>query len=449
MEKEITLPQISEGEDTGLVSDIYVKEGDHVESEQSIIAVESDKATVDVPVEEEGNVKSIRVKEGDEIKAGDIILILDTKEKQDGSPAGKKGKKEEKEEEEKTRASNDMNENGGQKTTDGKQKKELSDVKEEQPEKEGAAKEETRRLEKTKSEETDKEIPAAPLARKFARELGIDLQKLNHGDPEQRVTREDVFNYAKKVITGKNQRKGERKTNRQIDLPDFSQWGETEKKPLSAIRRITAVSTQSSWRNIPHVTNFDEADITAFEKFRKRQKGDVKLTVTSMLLKLCGEALKKFPEFNASLDMQNQEIIYKKYYHIGVAVDTKDGLLVPVIRDVDKKSMFDLAEELAEVSEKALNRKLTSDEMKGGNFVISNLGGIGGTSFTPIIYPPQAAILGVSRADVKPLYIRRKAKPRKMLPLSLSYDHRLIDGADAARFLRWLSKAMENPWNLL
>ena len=236
-------------------------------------------------------------------------------------------------------------------------------------------------------------------------------------------------------------------------LPDFSRWGEIERAAMGGIRRATAKQMATAWATIPHVTNFDQADITELEKVRKQYTSKVeaaggKLTITVMLLKIVAGALKQFPQFCASVDMEKAEIIYKKYYHLGVAVDTSQGLLVPVIRDVDQKNIIKLAVELSEIVEKAQNRKLGLEEMQGGTFTISNLGNIGGTNFAPIINAPEVAILGVSRSRIEPVFIDNQFQPHLMLPLALSYDHRLIDGADAARFLRRLVDALENPFLL-
>jgi pyruvate dehydrogenase E2 component (dihydrolipoamide acetyltransferase) len=235
------------------------------------------------------------------------------------------------------------------------------------------------------------------------------------------------------------------------EVPDFSKWGPVEAQPMSRIRTITAESTVNSWQTIPQVVQFEKADITEVEKFRLASKAAVekaggKLTMTAILLKLTAMALKQFPKFNASVDMKNNQIIYKNYINIGIAVDTEQGLLVPVVRDVDKKSLTQLSVELGGIAERARLRKLTSEEMQGGNFTISNLGGIGGTSFTPIVYPNQVAILGVSKSAIEPVYQDGAFVPRNMLPLSLSYDHRLIDGADGARFLGWMCKVLEQPF---
>ncbi len=236
-------------------------------------------------------------------------------------------------------------------------------------------------------------------------------------------------------------------------LPDFSRWGEVERTAMGGIRRATAKYMATAWATIPHATNFDKADITELEKLRKQHTSKVeaaggKLTITAVLLKIAAGALKQFPQFCASVDMESAEIIYKKYYHIGVAVDTPQGLLVPVIREVDQKNIIELAIELSQAAEKARNRKLGFEEMQGGTFTISNLGGIGGMNFAPIINAPEVAILGVARSRIEPVFTDDQFQPRLMLPLALSYDHRLIDGADAARFLRRLVDVLENPFLL-
>jgi pyruvate dehydrogenase E2 component (dihydrolipoamide acetyltransferase) len=233
-------------------------------------------------------------------------------------------------------------------------------------------------------------------------------------------------------------------------LPDYSRWGEVERLPMSKVRRITAERMTEAWTTVPHVTQYDKADITEMEAARKKfgkraQDAGGKLTMTAILLKVCAGALKNFPEFNTSVDMTTSEIVYKKYYNIGVAVDTDRGLLVPVIKNVDCKSIVDIAVELTTVAEKTRDKKIKPDDLEGGNFTVSNLGGIGGTYFSPIVYAPEVAILGVSRADMRPRWNGEKFEPRLMMPLSLSYDHRVIDGALAARFIRWVSDALEDP----
>jgi pyruvate dehydrogenase E2 component (dihydrolipoamide acetyltransferase) len=291
----------------------------------------------------------------------------------------------------------------------------------------------------------------------MARELGVDIRQVTGSGEGGRISVEDVQVYVKGVMTSAasvgEAVGGGAPARPSPALPDFSKWGEIERKPMSNIRRKTAEHLGNAWNTIPHVTQHDKADITALEALRKEyspqaEKAGGKLTMTAIALKVVAGALKKFPQFNASVDAARNEIVYKKSVHIGVAVDTERGLLVPVIRDVDRKGIFELSAELAKLSEKARAGKLSLDEMSGGGMSISNLGGIGGTAFTPIVNWPEVAILGISRGAMEPVWAGDSFEPRLMLPLSLSYDHRLIDGADAARFLRWVCEAFEQPFVL-
>jgi pyruvate dehydrogenase E2 component (dihydrolipoamide acetyltransferase) len=292
-------------------------------------------------------------------------------------------------------------------------------------------------------------VPAAPSVRRVARELGVDINDVVGSGPAGRISQEDVVRRAKEIIS--SPAVGATAAAK-IKLPDFSKWGDIERTPMRSVRRSTAEHLTQAW-TIPHVTQYDKVDITELDKLRQRYSKEAenaggKLTVTAIALKVIASALKRFPQFAASIDTAREEIIYKRYYHIGVAVDTERGLLVPVIRDVDKKGIVHLAVELAQASEKARNRQLSMGDMEGGVFTITNLGGIGGTYFSPIINSPEVAILGISRSSTEPVYVDGEFRPRLMLPLSLSYDHRLIDGADAARFIRWVAEAFEQPFLL-
>ena len=298
--------------------------------------------------------------------------------------------------------------------------------------------------------------PASPAIRRLARELGVDINKVTGTGPEGRIDEQDVKNYAKEIIS---RAAGMRPAGETFAaLPDFAKWGQIERKPMSNVRRATAEHLALAWHNVPQVTQFDSADVTELEslrsRFSERQDGSAaKITVTAIALKVVAAALRKFPQFAASIDMANRQVIYKHYFNIGVAVDTSYGLVVPVVRDADQKSIPDLAGELSEVSQRAREKKLSLEEMSGGVFTITNLGGIGGTGFSPIVNYPEVAILGISRLSVEPRLAEGQSggsfQPRKILPLSLSYDHRLIDGADAARFLRWVAEALEQPALLL
>jgi pyruvate dehydrogenase E2 component (dihydrolipoamide acetyltransferase) len=287
-------------------------------------------------------------------------------------------------------------------------------------------------------------VPAGPATRKLARDWGVDLAQVPGSGPKGRVTQDDIKGFVKALTAGG----GSRATA--PPLPDFSQWGAVEYKPFDSIRRKTAEQVALAWTTIPHVTQHDSADVTDIDAFRKQQEGKgPKLTVTAFVLKSCAIVLRQFPQFNSSLDLAKGQLVFKKYCHIGVAVDTERGLLVPVLRDVDKKGVEDLAKEMAELAERARQKKLSADDMRGGCFTISNLGGIGGTGFTPIVNYPEVAILGLSRARQEPRLRDGQFVPRLVLPLSLSYDHRVIDGAGAARFTRRLAEMLENPLVML
>jgi pyruvate dehydrogenase E2 component (dihydrolipoamide acetyltransferase) len=290
---------------------------------------------------------------------------------------------------------------------------------------------------------------ASPSVRKLARELGVDVTAVRGTGERGRVSKEDVMAFAKAALAQRPSAGGPPGK----PLPDFSKWGSVRREPLSGVRRITAESMALSWATVPQVTQYDRADVTELEAYRAKLAQapaleGVKVTVTAVLLRVVASALVKFPRFNASLDAERGEIVFKEHVHVGVAVDTERGLLVPVVRDAGRKNVAQLASELAALAEKARSKKLLPDEMEGGTFTVSNLGGIGGTAFSPIVYWPQAAILGVARTEAVPVWRDGQFVPRRVLPLSLSYDHRLIDGADGARFLRWICEALEAPWLL-
>jgi pyruvate dehydrogenase E2 component (dihydrolipoamide acetyltransferase) len=297
-------------------------------------------------------------------------------------------------------------------------------------------------------------VPAAPHVRRLARELGVDIHSVPGKGPGGRISEDDVKAFAKALILTAASGAGATATHvKQPALPDFSKWGKIERVSMRGVRRKTAEHMWEAWSSIPHVTQNDKADITELEQLRSRfgpkaEEAGGKLTVTAIALKVCASALKIFPQFNASIDMEKEEIVYKQFINIGVAVDTDRGLLVPVIRDVDKKNIVELAAELTQLSKKARDKKLAPADMEGGTFTITNLGGIGGTGFSPIVNYPEVAILGLSRSSMEPVWLNGKFEPRMVLPLSLSYDHRLIDGADAARFLRWIAEAFEQPFLL-
>lgn len=416
--KEIKIPDLGNISSADVI-EVAVKSGDHVKKEDALITLESDKASMDIPSPEEGIVKEIKVKVGDKVSSGTLILTLeasaDAASAKETQPAAKQ---------EATKAAEKTPEKTPEKIqTPTPQKSEPVSVQRE----EGAL------------------VHAGPGVRRLAHEFGVDLTKVNASGPKSRILKEDVQAYVKSALAG-----GAKSGGGALPAPpvvDFTQFGAIESKPLSRIKRLTAVNLHRNWVLAPHVTQFEEADITELEAFRKAQlsaaeKQGVKLTPLVFIMKAVVKTLQAFPTFNASLDPNGEQLILKKYFHIGVAVDTPDGLVVPVIRDVDKKGLFDLAKELAEISTKARAKNLSPNDMQGSSFTISSLGGIGGTAFTPIVNLPDVAILGVSRAAMKPVYQEGHFVPRLMLPLSLSYDHRVIDGAEGARFAVHLAQCL-------
>jgi pyruvate dehydrogenase E2 component (dihydrolipoamide acetyltransferase) len=420
--KDILLPDLGEGIDLVDVSEVLIKIGDSVAADDPVIVLESDKATMEVPTTEGGIVSKVYVKNGDQIRAGQPIVAIDIK-------AGDKPQK-------------------------------PSSAPEEQPAEQKAVKEVAALVTPIAKHDREKTVqvdiqtatksplqtlaPASPGVRRFARELGVTLSFVLGSGKKGRIVKEDVQEYVKEQLAAKV-----KPAVPQLPTVDFSQWGSIEKVALNRIRRITGERMQISWQTVPHVTQFDKADITELEAYRKSlQKGkstdQVKVTILPFLMKAVTQLLIEFPDFNSSLDSNSNDLIQKKYYNIGVAVDTPGGLVVPVIKNVDKKNIMILSEELIDVSTRARNRKINPDELVGGTFTISSLGSISGTYFTPIINLPEVAILGVSRAVKEPVYINEKIKTRFMLPYALSYDHRVIDGAEAARFTKRLNEILTN-----
>ena len=431
MIEDVKLPEISENVDSGVVIGILVKVGDWVRMEQPLVELETEKATFELPSPVSGQVIEINVKENDEVKVGQIIAKIDPDAQAAEPPASSGTEQPEMAQTERTPPAS-------------AKKSEFAAG--------GAAPAKPARAEpvRQRKEPAAAAAPASPAVRQLARELGVDLGQVTGSGPGGRISAEDVKDYVRGIVAGGG---GAGAAPLHKPLPDFSKWGQVERQPMSVTRRRIAGTLSYAWSNIPHVTQHDQADITALEEFRREyaervQQAGGKLTVTSILLKIVASALKAFPTFNTSLDAERNEMILKKYYHINVAVDTDRGLLVPVVRDVDTKSILKLSVELAGLAEKARSNKLTPEDMTGGNFTISNLGGIGGTAFSPIIYWPQVAILGAARARQQAVYMEGQLQPRLILPLSLSYDHRIIDGAEGVRFLKWIAQALERPFLL-
>ena len=429
--REVFVPDIGDFKNVDVV-EVLVKPGDTVKPEQSLISVESDKATMEIPSPAAGVVKEMRVKTGDKVSQGSPILVLEETETAPAAPARSAPK--------------------SQEAPTAKPGPVLAAVPAPVP----AAPAVGRTEPVSASAQLPGTIPhASPSVRKFARELGVDLVRVKGSGPKGRITQADVQEFVKGVMRGAPAVAAvSARGGLVLDLPewpqvDFAKFGPVEAKPLSRIRKLSGGFLHRNWVSIPHVTQHDEADITELEAFRREnaqvaEKGGFKLTMLAFLVKASVNALKEFPDFNASLDKTGENLIIKKYYHIGVAVDTPDGLVVPVIRDADRKGVFDLAKELAEISKAAREKKLKPDSMRGGTFSISSLGGIGGTSFTPIINAPEVAILGVARSQMRPVYKDGAFIPRLILPFSLAYDHRVIDGAAGARFTTYLASVLSD-----
>lgn len=424
---EIKVPDIGGAENVDVI-EVFVKPGDKINMEDPLIALESDKATMDVPSSSTGVVKEVKVKVGDKVSQGSVILLV---------AAG-----------EQTKAADEKT---------GAKKEEKKEAKPEKKEKEQQVQEKSEGKAEEKPEEKREELQpgrvhAGPAVRRLAHEFDLDLATIRGTGNKDRITKEDIQQFVKSQLRLA-------KTGGGFALPaapkiDFSKFGTIETQALNKIKKITGETMSRNWMSIPHVTQFGEAEITELEEFRQREKKalekeKINLTPLVFIMKAVVSALKTYPQFNASLNETNDALILKKYFHIGVAVDTPKGLVVPVIRDVDQKGLKELAIELATISKKAREKGLAVTDMQGGCFTISSLGGIGGTAFTPIINAPEVAILGVSRAEIKPVFKNDEFQPCLKLPLSLSYDHRVIDGADGARFLMHLCQVLQDIRTLL
>ncbi len=420
---DIRIPHLGEGADSGTVVNVFVKEGDTVKKDQTLIELENEKAVAPIPSTHGGVVTKLLVKAGDKVTVGQAILTLS----EDGAPAS------------------GVSQNG---EASAPRVAEAGPPAPARPANEDYHYKSPAGL----------APPASPTIRRMAADLGIDLTRVRGSEPGGRIVMADLRNYIQNL-----QHKGAQPAPAISSAPgapaktaekiDFSKWGPVTRKAASGLRQKIGQKMSEAWTTIPHVTQFDEADITALMALRKKaavsfEKKGAHLTLTPFVMKAVAAALKKYPVFNSSLDEASQEIVYKEYVHLGVAVDTEAGLIVPVVRDADKKSMLDISLELEKLAEKTRQRKIAADELKGGSFTLSNLGSIGGTHFTPIVNKPEVAILGIGRGVLKPVVVKDKASPsfeaRMMLPLALSYDHRVIDGADGARFIRLIVEALEN-----
>ncbi len=425
-EKEILLHDIGDF-DTVEVIEIAVSVGDQVNAEDTLITLESEKATMDIPSPQAGEIKQIKVKVGDRIKEGSpIVSLLSSETTTEVEEQKEPEKVETKPAEEKT----------------------VETLTEPRPAPEIPA---TSQL---VGQSQSAKAHASPSVRRFARELGVDLGLVYGSGPKGRILKEDVKAFTKSIMSGEKLSNKGAFASPEVPPVDFSKFGDIETKELTRIRRLTGQALHRSWITVPHVTQFDEADITELEEFRKSKiqtakKQGIKLTLIAFLVKAVVDALQQYPEFNSSLSADGENIIIKKYFHIGVAVNTDNGLMVPVIKDADKKGLFDIAKEISDLSEKAREGKISPKDLQGGCFTISSLGGIGGLNFTPIVNTPEVAILGVSRATIKPVYEGGELVPRLIMPFSLSYDHRVIDGVAGAQFTQFLNTILTDIRHIL
>lgn len=420
VETEIKVPDIGGAAGVDVI-EILVKEGDVITKDTPLVTLESDKASMEIPSSSAGVIRSIKMKLGDKVSEGDVILVIAAESSESQSQPSE------------TKAEPIVEA--------AKPAEVVVEPVKEQPvivqESNAAIPVENKTI-----------VSAGPAVRRMAHALGVNLSEVQGSERKSRISKTDVEQFVKNKLTTLSSGNG-------LSLPsaptiDFTKFGEIDIKPLSKIKRLTGVNVHRAWMTIPHVTQFDEADITDLEAFRKAESGaDYKLTMLAFACKVVSKALTVFPQFNSSLDARGENLIYKKYCNIGIAVETPNGLVVPVIKDVDRLSIADIAREMARLSSKARDKGLMPTDMNGGCFTISSLGGIGGTAFTPIVNSPEVAILGLSRASIKPVYDQGEFVPRLMLPLSLSYDHRVIDGAEAARFTRFLSDGLSDIRRIL
>jgi pyruvate dehydrogenase E2 component (dihydrolipoamide acetyltransferase) len=442
---EFKLPELGENITTATIVGVLAGVGDQIKAGQAVLELETDKAVLEVPSDVAGTVTAVHVKAGQEIGIGQLLLTLEeagaAEAATTSAPAAES-------------APAKAPEADATPTAPAEPAELTAEPPAEEPAKPAAEAATTSAQAPAPAPEPaapGEAAAAAPSVRRFARELGVEVADVAGSGPSGRVTMEDVKAHVRAGAGGTATRSA---VPAAAPLPDFSKWGPVQREKMSNVRRATARNMAQSWPTIPMVTQFDKADITELEQLRQQfgkrvEAAGGKLTPTAIILKVVAAALKRFPQFNASVDMASEEIVYKQYVHVGVAVDTDRGLLVPVLRDVDQKNVIQLAAELGQIAQKARDRKLGLDDMQGGCFTISNLGGIGGTGFTPLVNGPEVAILGVSRGSVEPVWVDGQWQPRQLLPLSLTYDHRLIDGADGARFLRWVCEALEKPFLLM
>ena len=437
---DVKVPDIGDFDEVEVI-EILVSKGDVVSAEDPLLTLESDKATMEIPAPEDGTITEINIAIGDNVSEGTVIMQMEPGEKPvqvNESPATEKVAQTEVT----TAVIEDTAEESVEKLAEQQQTETVS----------SSAPQHTPppSLPPVLPGSDSSLAHASPGVRRFARELGADVNRISGTGPKARILKEDIIAWIKQQLTSPEKTATKDGSSGSgipaIPAIDFSQFGETEVLKLSRIKKLSGPHLQRAWLNIPHVTHHDEADITELEEFRKSLKKEaendgIRITLLSFVMKALVGALKKYPNVNASLAADGEALILKKYFNIGIAVDTPNGLVVPVIREVDRKSIFDLAREMAEISGRARDGKLKPDDLKGGCISISSLGGIGGTAFTPIVNAPEVAILGISRSKIQPVWNGDSFEPKLMLPLDLSYDHRVIDGAEAARFVAYLTQS--------
>ncbi len=454
---DFKIPELGENIVSGDVTRVLVGVGDTIELEQPVLELETDKATIEVPSSVAGVVKAIKVKAGDKVQVGAVVLTVERAAAPAAGAAASRPApaRPVPPQEPKAPAATPAEAEAVVPQADA------------HPAQAGGPSRVVQMPVRAQAEgpatERRRAAPASPAVRRLAREIGVDVNEVAGTGPNGRVTQADVKEHARRILSSVGTAGGgaPQAARAARPLPDFTRWGDVDRQPWTNIRRATSEHLSYAWTTIPHVTQFDKADVTELEALRRRYKEQVaaaggNLTVTAMLVRILATAVRKFPQFNASLDLERGEIVYKQYVSVGVAVDTDRGLLVPVVRDADTKNLTEIAVEIQQAAQKARDRKLSVEDMSGGGITISNLGGIGGTYFTPIVNWPEVAILGVSRGRTEPVWRppadsghdEGRWEPRPMLPLSLSYDHRVIDGADAMRFLRWVVEAIEQPFLL-
>lgn len=433
MASEFRLPELGENIESIQVVQVMVAEGGTVEVDQPVVELETDKATIEVPSTVAGTVAAVHVQPGDDISRGQLLFSL--AESRDAESAEAKGD-DTSDDEDNTVASQEPEPVAAPSTSVEMEPTPPEPQTDDTPE--------------STLETTGRKVPAAPSVRRFAREIGIDLSQVKGEGPHGRVTREDVKRHARQLNLARPVSGAAAVGAPLPALPDFSKWGQIERRKMSVIRAKTAEHMTLSWSQVPHVTIYDKVDITELEALRKQyaklaEKEGGKLTMAVMVSKIAAQALRKFPVFNASADIATREIIFKDYVHLGVAVNTDRGLMVPVVRDADTKNMIRMSVEIQELAAKCRDGKITLDEIEGSTFTVTNLGRVCGLYFTPIVNYPEVAILGMGRAQEEPAIVQGNVVPRIMLPLSLSFDHRVIDGADGAAFLGWIKEAIEQP----